>query len=140
MNDCQSQTFPVLWLNWTQTMEVKQNQTFFFGANSNLISFFIGCKILKCFNDFYKWHFSISLFIAKVSKTKQNKIKENVTCANLKAFFPTWKFLIRFILKMNDNCSGEKMVMIWFYSVNIIGNSALLAEKNSQARRAITTI
>ena len=28
-------------------------------------------------------------FIAKVSKTKQNKIKENVTCANLKAFFPT---------------------------------------------------
>ena len=37
------------------------NQTFFHGTYSNLTLFFIGHKILKYFNDFYNWHFSISL-------------------------------------------------------------------------------
>ena len=41
-------------------MEMKQNQTFFHGTYSNLALFFIGCKILKHFNDFYNWLFSIS--------------------------------------------------------------------------------
>ena len=34
-----------------QTTEVKQNQTFFHGTNSNLTSFFLGGKIEKYFND-----------------------------------------------------------------------------------------
>ena len=29
--------------------------------NSNLTLFFIGRKILKYFNDHYKWHFSVPL-------------------------------------------------------------------------------
>ena len=33
----------------------------FHGAYSNLISFFIGHKILKYFNDFYNWYLSTSL-------------------------------------------------------------------------------
>ena len=45
----------------TQTMELEQNQTFFRGTYSNLTLIFIGRKILKYFNDFYNWHFSISL-------------------------------------------------------------------------------
>ena len=108
-NDFQNQNFSVLWLKWTQTMEMKQNQTFFHGTYSNLTPylfllknikifqwlskskflsfmtkvnpnngietksdifpwniiksdiFFIGRKILKYFNDFYNWNFSISL-------------------------------------------------------------------------------
>ena len=44
-------------------MEMKQNQTFVHGTYSNLTSFFIGCKVLKYFNDFYDWHFSFSLQI-----------------------------------------------------------------------------
>ena len=35
--------------------------TYFMGHFFILTSFFIGCKILKYFNDFYNWHFSISL-------------------------------------------------------------------------------
>ena len=106
-NDFQNRHFSVLWLKWTQTMEKKQNQTFFHGTYSNLTLFlskhikvfqwlskltflnfmtkmnpnngnetksdifprdifksdivFIGRKILKYFNEFYYWHFSISL-------------------------------------------------------------------------------
>ena len=51
-NDFQNPHFSVLWLKWTQTMEMKQNQTFFHVAYSNLTSFFIGHKILKYFIDF----------------------------------------------------------------------------------------
>ena len=43
-------------------------QTFFHVKYSDLISFFIGPKILKYFNDFHNW--SSSNFIAKVSTTK----------------------------------------------------------------------
>ena len=42
--------------------------------------------------------------------------------------------------RMNNNCSGEKMAIIWVYSVKIKGNLAHLAEKNSQAGAKITTI
>ena len=41
---------------------------------------------------------------------------------------------------MNNNCTGEKMAIIWVYSVKIKGNLAHLAEKNSQAGAKITTI
>ena len=45
-------------------MEMKQKQTFFYGAYSNLTSFFIARKVLKYFNIFYNWYFN---FIAKWS-------------------------------------------------------------------------
>ena len=44
-----------------QTMEMKQKQTFFYGAYSNLTSFFIARKVLKYFNIFYNWYILISL-------------------------------------------------------------------------------
>ena len=61
LNDFQNQNFSVLWPHWTQTIEMKQNQTFFHETNSNLTLFFVGHKILKYLNDFYNWHLSISL-------------------------------------------------------------------------------
>ena len=39
---------------------LKKNQTFFCGTYSNLKLFFIGCKTLKHFSDFYNWDLSIS--------------------------------------------------------------------------------
>ena len=60
-HDFQNQSFSVLWLMWTQTLEMKQKETFFHGTNSNLTSFFFNCKILKQFNYFHKWHYSVSL-------------------------------------------------------------------------------
>ena len=35
-NDLQNRNFSVLWLKWIQTMEMKQNQTFFHGTYLNL--------------------------------------------------------------------------------------------------------
>ena len=71
--DFQNRSFSVLWLRWTQAMEMRQNQTFFHEICSNLTSFFIGSKILNYFIDFYNWHLSISLQKwAKTSKVKWN--------------------------------------------------------------------
>ena len=51
-NDFQNWDFSVLWLEWTQTMEMKQKQTLFHGTYSYLPWFVIHHKILKYFNDF----------------------------------------------------------------------------------------
>ena len=57
--------------------ENETNQTFFHETYSNLTSFFISHKIPKCFNDFFNWHFSISL--QKWAQTiKWNKIKRGI--------------------------------------------------------------
>ena len=53
LSDFQNWNFWILWLKWTQTMGMKQTQTFFPGTYSNLMLFFIGRKILENFNDFY---------------------------------------------------------------------------------------
>ena len=50
-------------------METKQNQTLFHESYSNLISFFIGHKILKCFNNFYNWH--LSILVQKSAQTSK---------------------------------------------------------------------
>ena len=42
-------------------MEMKQNETFFYGTYSNLTSFFTSHKILKYFNDLYNWYLAILL-------------------------------------------------------------------------------
>ena len=52
-----------------KVMETKQNQTFFHESYSNLISFFIGHKILKCFNNFYNWH--LSILVQKSAQTSK---------------------------------------------------------------------
>ena len=51
-NDLQNRNFLVLWLKWTQTMAMKQNQTVFHGTYSNLTLYILYEKILKYFNDF----------------------------------------------------------------------------------------
>ena len=40
-------------------------------------------------------------------------------------------FLTRFISKMNDNSSGEKLSHFYFHSVNVKGNWTHLVEKKN---------
>ena len=68
-NDFQNWNFFVLWLKWTQTTELKQNQTFFHGAYSNLTSYLFSQKILKYFNDF---------FTTKENPNNRNETKSDV--------------------------------------------------------------
>ena len=53
-NDFQNQNFSMLWLEWTQIMEIKQNQTFYKILKSDII--FRWKQNAKYFNDFYIWH------------------------------------------------------------------------------------
>ena len=46
-------------LKQVQTSEMKQNQTFFHGAYSNLTPYLFYQKILKHFNDFQSRNFSV---------------------------------------------------------------------------------
>ena len=52
-NDFQNQNFSGLLIKWIQTMEMKQNQTFFNKIYSNLTSFFIAHKIINYLNGRY---------------------------------------------------------------------------------------
>ena len=61
---------------------MKQNQIFLVGYTKNLISVFVGHKILNYFNDFYHWHLSLK---------KLCEIKLNKTHANLTVFFIIYK-------------------------------------------------
>ena len=72
-NDLQNWNFAVLWLNWTQTIEMNQNQTFFHGSYSRYLFYLKYLKILKYFNDFQNRNFSV-LWIkwTQTVKTKQN--------------------------------------------------------------------
>ena len=69
LNDFQNWNFSVLWLKWTQTTELKQNQTFFHGAYSNLTSYLFSQKILKYFNDF---------FTTKENPNNRNETKSDI--------------------------------------------------------------
>ena len=106
------------WLKWNKTMEIKQNRTFCNGTYSSLMSFFIGRKMLKYFNDFFDWHLSISLH--KWVQTKQNEIKSKGIFENLTEFLLTkcygiWMTFemylwVRFISKMNTKKLHRKHV------------------------------
>ena len=74
-NDFQNRNFSVLRLKWTQTVEMKQNQTFFHG------SFQIWCHIfflLKYIKEF-QW-----LYIIIMSRTSFRVNLHSVVCLNIK--------------------------------------------------------
>ena len=97
------------WLQWAQTMEMKQNQTFFHGIYSNLTWIFIGHKILKYFNDFQNQHFSVLwLQWAQTVKMKQNQTFFHGTYSNL-----TWFFIGHKILKYFNDFDN------WYLSISL---------------------
>ena len=74
-NELQNQNFSVLWLKWTQTIEMKQSQTFFHGTCSNWHHICFHQKKLKCFNDFQNLNFPVLwLKWTQTMEMKQNQI------------------------------------------------------------------
>ena len=95
------QKIEVLWLKWTQKMEMKQNQIFLLGTYSNLTSYLFYQKLLGYFSDFKNQHFSV--FWQKWSQAmerKQNHIffKSGIY-SNLTPFFIGHKILSWFSIK-----------------------------------------
>ena len=67
----------------------------------------------------FQWllQFASFNFIAKLSTNNQNELKSSKSCANLTPFLFKWLdffffFLIKFISKMNSNCSKGKNLII----------------------------
>ena len=115
-NDFDNKNLSVLWLKWTQTMKIKKNQTSFHGSYLNLTSFFIGRKVLKCFND---WNFSIH-YKSEHKQINWNKIKGNmcksdsiVPYLQSRTLFKWLYFLITFNSKMNNNSSRRKIFSVY---------------------------
>ena len=63
--------FSDLWLKWTQTMKMKQNQTFFHGTYSNLTAYTFLLKNTKVF----QW-LSTSKFLSFVTERNPNNSNE----------------------------------------------------------------
>ena len=115
---------------------------YFHGSYSNLISFFIGHRILQYCNDFHSWHLSISL-----QKWAQTKIKIKWDICKSVNIFPDlqnnmlFKWLFKFV-------SWQGLSQEWMITVpkkndnikNVKENWAHLAEKNVWPRAKITTI
>ena len=70
-NDLQNKYFPVLRIAWTQTMEMKQNQTFFHDTYSNLTPY----HFLSKNNEVFQW-LSKSKFLSFMNKVNPNNGNE----------------------------------------------------------------
>ena len=82
-----NQNFSVLWLKWTQTMETKQNQTFFHRTYSNLMQYLFYLKILNYFTDFQNQNFSVLwLRGTQTMEMKQNQTFYHMTYPNLTSY------------------------------------------------------
>ena len=75
-NDLQNQNFSVLWLKWTQTMEIKQNQTFFHGTYSNPTPHPFLSKNIEVFPWISKLKFLN--FMTKVKSDNGNETKSDI--------------------------------------------------------------
>ena len=86
-NDFKNRNFSVLWRSWTQTMEMKQNQTFFHETHLDLTSYTFYQKILKYFNDFKDPNFSVLwLKWTPAMEIKQNQTFFHGTYSNLMSY------------------------------------------------------
>ena len=82
INDFQNRNFPVLWLKWTQTMKVKQNQTFFHGiylSSVEHIQTWRNSFLSKCIKVF-QWLLKSKFlsFITKVNPNNWNETKSDI--------------------------------------------------------------
>ena len=75
-NGFQNQNLSLLWLKWNQTMEMKQNQTFFHRTYSNLTPYLSLSKNIRVFQWLLK-----SKFLS--FKTKVNRKNKNETTSDI---------------------------------------------------------
>ena len=105
--------FSVLWLKWTQTMEMKQSQTFFHGTYSNVTLYLFLSKYIEVFQLL-----EICSILWLKNKKNENETKSEIfpwdtyltlfSSGHIKV--PQWlsklKFL-NFMTKMNPNHGNE---------------------------------
>ena len=102
---------------------------------------FIGHKILKYFNEFHNWHFSVSL-----QKWAQTKIKiKQYMCKSVNTFpclqsRTLFKWLLKFISWISGNSSKGRMSIASFHSAIFKRNWAHLAGKTSWPWATTTSI
>ena len=87
-NDFQNQNFSDLWLKWTQTVQMKQNQAFFHKTYSNLTSYLFSSKNIKVFQWLSNRNFSV--FCVKWIQTmemEQNQTFFHQAYSNLTKIF-----------------------------------------------------
>ena len=82
-SDFQNRNFSVLWLKWTQAIEMKQNQTFFHGTYSNLTltSYLFLSKNIKVSK--WLWEAKSIGFVATVKPNNGNETKSNICLCNI---------------------------------------------------------
>ena len=116
-NDFQNQNFSVLWLKWTQIMEITLNQTFFQRTYSNLTPYLSLSKNIKIFQWFSKSNFSVlwlkwtQIMDITLNQTFFHRTYSNLTpylslskIIKIFLWLSKWKFL-NFIT--NDNRNNE---------------------------------
>ena len=106
-NDFQNQNFSVLWLKWTQKMEMKHNHTFFLNICSNLTSYRFCSKLLKYFHDFQKQNF----YVLWLEWTQTIKRKQN------QAFFQRYIFKPDIIFNWSQNIKKVQWLLHWNVSI-----------------------
>ena len=74
-SDCYNQNFSVLRLKWTQTMDMKQNQTFYYETYPNLVSYFLSKN-----NKVFQWLSKLKFlsFTTKVNPSNGNETKSGI--------------------------------------------------------------
>ena len=129
--------FSVLWLNWSQTMEMKQNLTFFDGTYSNLPSYIFFIKkywsILMTFkikiSQFYDWselkqwkwnkltrHFPWNIFRSDNIFPWLQSIKIFQWLLQLASFNFNFNFLKKPGVKSNSNKKKSLTLIVWHHS------------------------
>ena len=75
-SDLQNKRLSVLWLKWTQKIEMKQNQIFFHCICVNLTPYFFLPKNIKVFQSLTKS--KILSFMIKVKPNNENETKSDI--------------------------------------------------------------
>ena len=108
-NNFQNQTFSVLWLKWTEAVEMKLNQAFFHRTHSNLTSYLFLSKNAKVFQRLLK-----SKFISFMTNVNSNNEYEKKSY-----IFPLDKFKFDIIFHWSQNTNIFQRFLL--ASLNFIG-------------------
>ena len=103
-NDFQNWNFSILWLEWTQAMKMKQNQTFFQASYSNLTLFSL---VLKYYDISITFIIDIFQFHCKIehNQVKWNKITWDLCKSDSIFFYLQSSKLLKWLLKF-ISCFG----------------------------------
>ena len=108
-NDLQNWNFSFLWKTWTETMEMKQNQTFFHWTYSNLTPYLFLLKSIKVCQGLSK-----SKFLSFMTKVNTKKWKWNKTRHFPMGDIQIWHiFFYQKIFKYFSDLQNQDFSALW---------------------------